>query len=105
MKGTACYIDFSSTAIAAENKKEVLGLFWDIVSEGLEMNYEALKLTTLDRSSVRGDIARVSRLPNTPHHSGLFCIPLTIRDMHRSEGYVRNLAHSPRYDIDLDNYY
>jgi hypothetical protein len=102
MKGTACYIDFSPATIAAENKKEVLGLFWDIVNEGLEMNYTMLKLTTLDRSSVRGDIARVSRLPNTPHHSGLFCIPLTIRDLHRSEGYIRNLARQPRYDIDLD---
>ncbi len=102
MKGTACYIDFSPAAIAIENKKDVLGLFWDIVNDGLEMNYTSLKLTTLDRSSVRGDIARVSRLPNTPHHSGLFCIPLTIRDMHRSEGYIRNLARQPRYDIDLD---
>jgi len=102
MKGTACYIDFSPSAIAVENQKEVLGLFWDIVNEGLEMNYTALNLTTLDRSSVRGDIARVSRLPNTPHQSGLFCIPLTIRDMHRSEGYIRSLARKPRYDIDLD---
>jgi intein/homing endonuclease len=102
LKGTACYIDFSPAAIAVENKKEVLGLFWDIVNEGMEMNYTSLKLTTLDRSSVRGDIARVSRLPNTPHHSGLFCIPLTIRDMHRSESYIRNFARQPRYDIDLD---
>jgi hypothetical protein len=102
MKGAACYIDFSPVAIAVENKKEVLGLFWDIVNEGLEMNYTALKLTTLDRSSVRGDIARVSRLPNTPHQSGLFCIPLTTRDMYRSEGHIRNLARQPRYDIDLD---
>lgn len=102
MKGTACYIDFQPTPIAVENKKEVLGLFWDIVNGGLEKNYERLNLTTLDRSSVRGDLARVSRLPNSPHHSGLFCIPLTIRDMHRSEGYIRNLARHPRYDIDLD---
>ena len=102
MKGTACYIDFQPTPIAVENKKEVLGLFWDIVNSGLERNYEILNLTTLDRSSVRGDLARVSRLPNTPHHNGLFCIPLTIMDMHRSEGYIRNLARQPRYDIDLD---
>jgi len=102
MKGAACYIDFQPTPIAVENKKEVLGLFWDIVNGGLEKNYERLNLTTLDRSSVRGDLARVSRLPNSPHYSGLFCIPLTIRDMHRSEGYIRNLARQPRYDIDLD---
>jgi hypothetical protein len=97
MKGIACYIDFPPTDIAPENKKEVLGLFWDIVHDSLDLN-----LTTLDGGSVRGDLARVSRLPNTPHKSGLFCIPLTIRDMHRSEGYIRNLAYSPRYDIDLD---
>lgn len=88
-KGTANYIDFSPTPIAVENKKEVMGLFWDIVHEGLYLGSRRLLLTTLDRSSVRGDIARVSRLLNTPHHSGLFCIPLTVRDMHRSEAYIR----------------
>ncbi len=102
MKGTACYIDFSPTAIAVENKKEVLGLFWDIVNEGLELNFSSLGLTTLDRSSVRGDLARVSRLPNTPHYSGLFCVPLTARELHRSESYVRNLSKAPRYGLDLD---
>jgi CHC2 zinc finger len=102
MKGTACYIDFQPTPIAVENKKEVLGLFWDIINSGLERNYEILNLTTLDRSSVRGDLARVSRLPNTPHWSGLFCIPLTAREMHRSGNYVRGMAKEPRYDIDLD---
>nr|WAI02713.1 MAG: CHC2 zinc finger domain-containing protein [Candidatus Methanoperedens sp.] len=102
MKGTACYIDFQPTPIAVENKKEVLGLFWDIINSGLERNYEILNLTTLDRSSVRGDLARVSRLPNTPHHSGLFCIPLTAREMHRAGSYIRAMAKAPRFDIDLD---
>ncbi|NJD51311.1 MAG: hypothetical protein FIB07_00410 [Candidatus Methanoperedens sp.] len=40
------------------------------------------------------------RLLNTSHHNGLFCIHFTIRDMQRS--YIKNLAHSPGYDIDLD---
>jgi hypothetical protein len=61
-KGTANYIEFSPTAIAVENKKEVLGLFWDIVHEGLSWESKALILTTLDGGSVRGDIARVSRV-------------------------------------------
>jgi len=101
-KGTANYIDFSPTAIAVENKKEVLGLFWDIVHEGLCWESEPLILATLDGGSVRGDIARVSRLPNTLHKSGYFCIPLTARDIRRGVNHIRQLAKQPRYDIDLD---
>ncbi len=70
-KGTACYIDFPPTEISSENKKEVLGIFWDMLNDGME-----LQLDTLDGGSVRGDIARVSRLPNTRHQNGLYCIPL-----------------------------
>ncbi len=101
-KGTANYIDFSPTPIAVENKKEVLGLFWDIVHEGLCWESKPLILTTLDGGSVRGDIARVSRLPNTPHKSGYFCIPLTTRDVRRGVNHIRQLAKQPMYDIDLD---
>jgi len=101
-KGTANYIDFSPTPIAVENKKEILGLFWDIVHEGLYSGSRRLILSTLDRSSVRGDIARVSRLPNTPHKSGYYCVPLTARDVGRSANYIREIAKQPRYDFDLD---
>ena len=101
-KGTANYIDFSPTPIAVENKKEVLGLFWDIVHEGLYSGSRRLVLSTLDGGSVRGDIARVSRLPNTPHKSGYFCVPLTARDVGRGANYIRELAKRPRYDFDLD---
>jgi len=101
-KGTANYIDFSPTPIAVENKKEVLGLFWDIVHEGLYSGSRRLILSTLDRSSVRGDIARVSRLPNTPHKSGYFCVPLTARDVGRGANHIRELSKQPRYDFDLD---
>jgi hypothetical protein len=101
-KGTANYIDFSPTTIAVENKKEVLGLFWDIVHEGLYSGSRKLILSTLDGGSVRGDIARVSRLPNTPHKSGYFCVPLTARDVRKGANYISDLAKQPRYDFDLD---
>jgi hypothetical protein len=101
-KGTANYIDFSPIPIAVENKKEVLGLFWDIVHEGLYSGSRRLILSTLDGGSVRGDIARVSRLPNTPHKSGYFCVPLTARDVGRGANHIRELAKQPRYDFDLD---
>ncbi|MBU4223017.1 MAG: hypothetical protein KKD46_03445 [Euryarchaeota archaeon] len=101
-KGTANYIDFSPTPIAVENKKEVLGLFWDIVHEGLYSGSRRLILSTLDGGSVRGDIARVSRLPNTPHKSGYFCVPLTAKDVGRGANHIRELAKQPRYDFDLD---
>ncbi|MCX9085520.1 MAG: CHC2 zinc finger domain-containing protein [Candidatus Methanoperedens sp.] len=101
-KGTANYIDFSPTAIAVENKKEVLGLFWDIVHEGLYSGSRRLILSTLDGGSVRGDIARVSRLPNTPHKSGYFCVPLNARDVRKGANHIRQLAKQPRYDFDLD---
>ncbi|MFZ3168598.1 MAG: CHC2 zinc finger domain-containing protein [Candidatus Methanoperedens sp.] len=101
-KGTANYIDFSPTSIAVENKKEVLGLFWDIVHEGLYSGSRRLILSTLDGGSVRGDIARVSRLPNTPHKSGYFCVPLNARDVRKGANHIRELAKQPRYDVDLD---
>jgi hypothetical protein len=101
-KGTANYIDFSPTPIAVENKKEVLGLFWDIVHEGLYSGSRRLTLSTLDGGSVRGDIARVSRLPNTPHKSGYFCVPLTARDLSIGTNHIRELAKQPRYDFDLN---
>jgi hypothetical protein len=99
-KGTANYIDFSP--IAVENKKEVLGLFWDIVHEGLYSGSRRLILSTLDGGSVRGDIARVSRLPNTPHKSGYFCVPLNAKDVRKGANHIRELAKQPRYDFDLD---
>jgi len=101
-KGTANYIDFSPTPIAVENKKEVLILFWDIIHEGLYSGSRRHVLSTLDGGSVRGDIARVSRLPNTPHKSGYFCVPLTSMDVGRGANHIMELAKQPRYDFDLD---
>lgn len=96
-KGTACYIDFPPTEIAPENKKNVLGIFWDMLNNGM-----GLQLNTLDGGSVRGDIARVSRLPNTRHQSGLCCIPLEKPELLRGGGYIRRLAQKPRMDFDLE---
>ncbi len=96
-KGTACYIDFPPTDIAPENKKDVLGLVWDMINNGM-----GLQLHTLDGGSVRGDIARVSRLPNTRHQSGLYCIPLENSELLRGTGYIRRLAQEPRTDFDLE---
>jgi hypothetical protein len=95
-KGTACYIDFPSTELAPENKKDVLGLFWDMLNDGM-----GLQLHTLDGGSVRGDIARVSRLPNTRHQSGLYCIPLEKSEL-KGTRYIRKLAQEPRKDFDLE---
>jgi len=97
-KGTACYIDFPPTDIAPENKKDVLGLVWDMIKEGI-----GLQLQTLDGGSVRGDIARVSRLPNTRHQSGLYCIPLEKPELLRGADYIRMLAREPRRDFNLES--
>ena len=45
---------------------------------------------------------RVSRLPNTKHQSGLYCIPLENSDLLRGTGYIRRLAQEPRTDFDLE---
>ena len=101
MKGTACYIDFPKIEIAPEDKKGVLSKFWDLVHSGLGSEYEEYTFHTLDGGSVRGDLARVSRLPNTPHWSGLYCVPLEREDLDLSEGWLRIKARGPNYDLDL----
>lgn len=98
MKGIACYIEFSPVDIAPENKKEVLAMLWDIIEKGLD-----IEILTLDKGSVKGDIARISRLPNTRHESGYYCIPLTDSDVRAGTHHILALAKQPRYDIDLDN--
>ncbi|MDW7777241.1 MAG: CHC2 zinc finger domain-containing protein, partial [Methanosarcinales archaeon] len=95
-KGAACYIDFPAVDIAPENKKDTLGLFWDYVHEGLGRMFHYL-----DGGSVRGDIARVSRLPSTKHESGFYCIPLENSDLGKGLSHIHNLARNTRHDIDL----
>ncbi len=114
-KGIALYIEFRGVDIAPENKKEVLAKFFDQVIETVSEDYEnffglwtptvtkgfGFVLETLD-SQVRGDIARVSRMPNTQHSCGLYCIPVTFGDMRKGIAHIKTLARHPR-EYDLEN--
>jgi|GEM_PF-901212 len=95
-KGAAVYIDFPPVNIAPENKKGVLYRFWELVKNGM-----GIEINTLDGGSLKGDIARVSRLPNTRHKSGLYCIPLENADLRKGIDHIHRLARQPRVDIDL----
>lgn len=96
-KGFACYLDFPTASIQPELKKEALS--------ALQRNIAAaLELKTSD-TSVYGDLARVSRLPNTIHHKQWrrwpqYCMPVEVEDLlcARREGidYIRMLARAPR---------
>jgi hypothetical protein len=97
-KGAAVYIDFPPVDIAPENKKGVLYRFWEMVKNGM-----GIEVNTLDGGSLKGDIARVSRLPNTKHKSGLYCIPLERSDLRKGIDYIHRLARQPRLDIDLSS--
>jgi hypothetical protein len=97
-KGFALYIDFEPVLVAPENKKAVLGVFWD----SIQKNLCGRELVTLDRQ-IRGDVARVSRLPNSLHKSGLYCVPLDIWELCTLEFFdIKDLARSPRLDFDLE---
>ncbi len=98
-KGIALYIEFVTVDIKPENKKEVLALFFDLVEERIQEDHN-VKCGTLDHQ-VRGDIARVSRLPNSRHKSGLYCIPLTFGDMYKGIDHIKILAKEPR-EFDLE---
>jgi hypothetical protein len=99
-KGIAMYIEFNPVDIAPENKKEVLKVFFNTVIETVkkDLNYD---ITTMD-TQVRGDLARVSRLPNTKHAKGLYCIPVTIGDIKKGLEHIKELAVAPREDFDLE---
>lgn len=99
-KGIALYIEFTTTDIKPENKKDVIGSFFDMVKDTVRSDFE-YELLTLD-TQVRGDIARVSRIPNTKHANGLYCIPINFEDMDKGVDHIRSLAKEPR-DIDLES--
>ena len=102
-------------ALANHNKKEVISKFFDLVIETVKEDYEnffglivktvnkgfGVTLETLDHQ-VRGDITRVSRLPNTQHASGFYCIPVSFGDMRKGIEYIKNMAKQPR-EYDLEN--
>lgn len=98
-KGIALYIEFITVDIKPEYKKDVLCLFFDMVKDAVLKDYNK-KCETLDHQ-VRGDIARVSRIPNSIHKSGFYCIPLNFGDMYRGIDHIKNLAKTPRtFDLD-----
>lgn len=115
-KGIAMYIDFRTVDIAPENKKDVLIKFFDTILKTVQEDYEnfldmwipntntgfGFTLYTMD-SQVRGDIARVSRLPNTQHSSGSYCIPVTFGDMRKGLDHIKRLAQKPRENYDLED--
>lgn len=98
-KGIAAYLDFNSVALPAAIKKLALESFQRNI-----MN--KLSLGTMD-VHVIGDIARISRIPNTKHQNGkTWCIPITIDDLEKGFEHVRALAATPRrvsIEIHSDN--
>lgn len=92
-KGIAMYIEFKPVSI--QHKKKVLAAFFDILLTELH-KYGMGRC--MDKQ-VRGDIARVSRIPNTKHASGLYCIPLTMQDMHKGLNHIREIAKNKRVNI------
>src|SRR5665811_477091 len=99
-KGVALYIDFITVDIAPENKKDVIARFFDMVIKTVYEDF-SIQLETLD-PQIRGDITRVSRLPNTRHSSGLYCIPISPDDMGKGFDHIKSLAGGPRGDFDLE---
>uniref|UniRef100_A0A6M3KBI4 Putative primase n=1 Tax=viral metagenome TaxID=1070528 RepID=A0A6M3KBI4_9ZZZZ len=99
-KGIAMYIEFKTVDVQPENKKDVLKLFLDTVIETVKSDY-GHDLTCLDYK-VSFDLARVSRIPNTKHKSGLYCVPVSFGDMRKGLDYIRLMAQEPSTK-DLDN--
>lgn len=91
-KGIALYIEFNPVNIALENIKDTIAGFFDIVKESAAK--EGNPLRTLD-PQIRGDYKRVSRLPNTKHKSGLYCIPLNVGDLISGIDHIKEKAKEP----------
>lgn len=98
-KGIAMYIEFVTLDIHTNNKKDVLKLFMETMTAAVktDFNYE---LKCLDYK-VSYDLARVSRIPNTKHKSGLYCIPVTVGDMRKGLEHIKIKAKEPS-DANLD---
>lgn len=114
-KGFALYIEFTTVDISNTCKKEVIARAFDIIKETIETEYENFfgtaipsthtgfryELTTLDKQ-IRGDINRISRLPNTKHKSGRYCIPLSPGELRRPMSEIIALAQTPK-DVNLSS--
>lgn len=94
-KGIAAYLDFEPVTLDARIKKLALESFQRNI-----MN--KLSLGTMD-VHVIGDLARISRIPNTKHQNGkTWCIPVSIEDVEKGFDHVRALAASPgRVSIEI----
>jgi hypothetical protein len=93
-KGFHVYIDFPPVKL--QYPKETIKMFVSRLEK-------QLKLQLID-SQCSGDIARVSRIPNTKHmNSGFYCVPFTIDEFLRflNEGDILNIAKHPRFDFKL----
>lgn len=108
-KGIALYIEFITVDIKPENKKEVLRLFLDTIVKTVkdDFGYDMYEIVDGEKRwknidyKVSFDLARVSRIPNTTHKSGLYCIPVTVAEMRRGLEYIMKLATNPSC-VDLD---
>jgi hypothetical protein len=88
-KGFAVYIDFP--VVSLNYPKKTIRKFVNKIEE-------ELKLTMIDKAPL-GDLARISRIPNTQHmKSGLFCVPLEINEFlsFLNEKGIREIAKQPR---------
>lgn len=98
-KGIAAYLDFEPVALEPWLKRLAL--------ESFQRNLmHKLNIGTMDTQPI-GDLARISRIPNTKHQSsGLWCIPVTIDEIEKGVEYVKGLATAPRrlqIEINSDN--
>jgi hypothetical protein len=114
-KGVALYIEFETVEVADINKKEVITQFFDIIKKAVENEFEIFCGMVIDNTKtgftyildaldhkVRGDIARLSRIPNTRHASGLYCIPLTYEELQSGLENIKRLAEHPK-DANLED--
>lgn len=73
------YIDIKTVDLKPDKKKDILKLFFDLVIESILEDF-GHTILTLD-PQIRGDITRVSRLPNTRHSNGYYYIPIHLREL------------------------
>lgn len=107
-KGIAMYLDFEPIKVESADKKELITFLFDLFEQEVYNSFEnffglwiptttkgfGVVLETLDHQ-VRGDISRVSRIPNTKHASGKYCIPISFGDMRRGINHILALADHP----------
>lgn len=94
-KGIALYIEFITVDIKPENKKAVLKLFLEMMIQAVKDDF-GYNVCCIDLK-VSFDLARVSRLPNTKHKSGLYCIPITVSDMRKGLMHIKAIAANPSH--------